>query len=819
MRLKYKSILFIAPLLIIPLLLTGFVAYEQLKESSEKAVLQKTERVLNQIASITEDKILSAKANIKILANNAIVKQYALLDDDETRYRLYLAPLLSLFKEIQKTIDDYYDMKFVLPDGYKDAIRLNDDIINISEAIDDTEYFSYMLSNMQTLVLRIYDENINDSALLISTPIMLRDTAKDGVFATAMLRGFLTISIKLQFLENLINQFTLSETGFFYVIDENTKVLISSKKSFNAPDISQMDLGRIFQKNTRSNIVLHEGEEYIVSKRKITTEMMLVSLIPESEVVKQGEDIRNMVMKITIITTLITVMLFFTTLQKIILKPLQILSDAAKAIGNGKVGLQVGISSTDEIGTLAKSINVMSKSLQDSLGHVSFIANHDALTGLPNRSMFNKYFNELLIHAKYQHREIALLFFDLDDFKQINDTLGHDIGDQLLITISDKLIASTREGKSSNDLSFDKPCDLLARLGGDEFVLLLNDIESPMDATAVAERILKNINEEIVLDGNEIHVSCSIGITLYPGDADSTSELIRLADIAMYHAKELGKNNYQFFSNEMNTKIFESLNLKLNLNNALENNEFELHYQPKVNALNNDIVGMEALIRWNSPSKGLIYPDKFIGTAEESGLITAITEWVMNEACRQNASWQKKGLLAVPVSINVSSLQFKRRDLIDMVEACLQKTGIAPQYLELELTEYSLLEDTDNTVEILTYLKKLGIEVALDDFGTGYSSLSYLEKFPIQTIKIDRSFILSMGKDNSKGMIVNAIIALGHALNLQVIAEGVEKKEQLDYLLAQGDCHIIQGHFFSKALPADIMAKKLEQGKIYPNDT
>jgi diguanylate cyclase (GGDEF)-like protein len=815
-QLKYKSALFFTPFITLPLLIVGVIAYFELKEINEIRAAQQSTVVLEQTLLGFSDKIQVAQANIKLFSDNPLLKQYALISDDETRYALMLAPLLALFGDIQRELPDYYEIKFVLPDGYEDAIRLQNGIDNHSEEMEELSYFSDILSAQSIFTTLIQDENTGAPAILLANPISLRDPAKQGVVGPPALRGFLILHINLSYLQAQIDQYTLSDSGFLAVTDTDNRLLLfpAGRDRRSREHVSGLVKRDANTSGKATNPLIHyQGMTYLTKSMDMPAGLRLFAIVPEDEILKESRQIGNLVILVTVIAIAISLLFIFFILKRLIIQPVEQLSDAAERIGYGKIGLQIELQRNDEIGTLAHSLNAMSKNLELSLERIHYIANHDALTDLPNRTMFNHYFDCAVATANINHHKIALLFFDLDDFKQVNDSLGHEAGDALLQELAERLVNSLRQKRCNAEMDLGEPCDLLARLGGDEFVILLNHINSPMDAATVAERVLLNMSKPVSLHAQELHVSCSLGITIFPNDATTVSELTKYADVAMYHAKDNGKNNYQFYSAEMNARMLTKLHLKARLKTALAENQFVLHYQPQVNPVSGQIISAEALIRWNDPENGLLYPDAFIGTAEESGLITPMTEWVLQEACRQNLAWQAEGLPRIPVSVNVSSIQFKRRDLVEMVESCLEASGIDASYLELELTESSLLQESTDAIATLQRLADLGVRVALDDFGTGYSSLSYLEKFPIQILKIDRSFVLTINDDSSEKTIISAIIALGHALHLRIVAEGVDDETQLDYLCQQG-CDLIQGYLFSKPLPAERFGQLLKRGKL-----
>ncbi len=417
--------------------------------------------------------------------------------------------------------------------------------------------------------------------------------------------------------------------------------------------------------------------------------------------------------------------------------------------------------------------------------HLYHLAHYDALTGLPNRLLFKDRLIQACNSAERNGHMVALLFLDLDRFKLINDTLGHGVGDLLLRSVADRLRESIRKK------------DTVARLGGDEFTVVLDDVESTRHVALVARKILDFMAQPFMLEDNEVVVTTSIGVAFYPNDASSAEELQKNADAAMYHAKEKGKNTYQFFTTEMNDLVSNRLSLENSLRKAMEEGQLLLHYQPQIELSTGQIVGVEALLRWRHPERGFIPPLEFIPLAEELGLMTPIGEYVLREACRQNKQWQDELGASLCMAVNLAGWQLEQPDFADTVARVLRDTGLAPQCLELELTENVLMKNIDQALLTLNKLGKMGIRVAIDDFGTGYSSLSYLLNLPIDTLKIDKCFIQNIGQHEDSATITKAVIALARSLKLNVVAEGVETKEQLDFLDEQG-CDFIQGYYFCK---------------------
>ncbi|MGZ3183262.1 MAG: putative bifunctional diguanylate cyclase/phosphodiesterase [Telluria sp.] len=425
------------------------------------------------------------------------------------------------------------------------------------------------------------------------------------------------------------------------------------------------------------------------------------------------------------------------------------------------------------------------------------LAQHDFLTNLPNRLLLKDRIGQAIALARRHAGQPAVLFLDLDKFKHINDSLGHSVGDHLLQAVSERLLKCVRTS------------DTVSRHGGDEFVILLADEREPQDATRAAEKILAALAQPFVIDGHKLHTSTSIGISVYPSDGSDAAALIKHADTAMYHAKERGRNNFQFFRPDMNAHARERQLIESNLRRALERGEFVLHYQPKIDLENSRIAGVEALLRWQHPDWGLVAPERFISIAEECGLIVPIGRWVLREACAQAVRWRAAGLAPVSIAVNVSALEFRHRDFFTHTLAILEDSGADPHCLQLELTESVLMRDVVSTSELLSKLKALGVQIAVDDFGTGYSSLSYLNQFPIDVLKIDQSFVRAIDAGAAgNGAIVTAVIDMGRNLHRRVVAEGVEDDDQLAFLKAH-KCDEAQGFLFSRPIAGPAMQTML----------
>jgi len=433
---------------------------------------------------------------------------------------------------------------------------------------------------------------------------------------------------------------------------------------------------------------------------------------------------------------------------------------------------------------------------KDAEQRINYLASHDALTNLPNRTLLQDRIQQTLTHNERRKLLAAVIFIDLDKFKVINDTLGHDVGDGLLKEAASRLVSCVRSE------------DTVARQGGDEFIILLSSIRHPQDAGSIAHKLLDSLIQPFFVHGKELHISASIGIAIFPDDGKEMDTLLKNSDVAMYHAKESGRNNYQFFSAKMNDQVAEKQSLSSDLRHAIHRKELFLVYQPVVDMFDGIITGMEVLLRWQHPTLGLISPLKFIPLAEESGQILQIGDWVLRTACTQSKIWQQQGYQVPRLAVNLSAKQFRQKSLASSISSILQETGLEAHHIGIEITESMLVQDIDDVVDMLLKLSQMGLEISIDDFGTGYSSLSYLKRFPINKLKIDKSFVDDIATDSDDAAIVKAIIAMAHGLSMKVVTEGVETQDQLDFLRLH-NCEQYQGYIFSKPLPAEEIINKL----------
>ncbi len=525
------------------------------------------------------------------------------------------------------------------------------------------------------------------------------------------------------------------------------------------------------------------------------------------------------------LTSFVTLGILFSILMLgllhwLVIKRLERLDLEVAEIGTKKsLHQRVGLKGNDELTSVSSQINSLldiiqtsheqleqrvlerTKELNINKEHLAKLAHYDPVTNLPNRVFFNEMLNKSIHQATREHKKLAVLFMDLDKFKNINDAFGHNMGDLVLKEIASRFAKTLRAG------------DIVARIGGDEFIILLNDISNTNSAVPVAEKLLKTCAEPIHIHSHEFHLSSSIGICIFPDNGTSLEDLQKNADMAMYKAKNAGGNIYEFFTPDMHSAASDYMKWEAAMRRALMNDEFMLYYQPKLNLAEKTITGVEALIRWNHPELGLISPAKFIPIAEESGLIMQMGEWALRAACRANQSWQEQGYKPITIAVNLSPIQFRHQDILTLVKSILTETKLDPKFLELEITESAVMDNNIDAAAKLTEIQNMGVSIAIDDFGTGYTSISYFKQFPINTIKIDQSFIKGITANTNDLAITSGIIALAHSLDIKVVAEGVETAEQLK-LLKDHHCDLIQGYYLSRPLPQDKLLELLAQKEL-----
>ncbi|MCP4695481.1 MAG: EAL domain-containing protein [Gammaproteobacteria bacterium] len=648
------------------------------------------------------------------------------------------------------------------------------------------------------------------SALLIAQDFNFPEEAKDQI---------------VEFFDACDQDFLPAETRTeMAALLEKLKEVLPAPLKTNMLDLLNMDHGRLPEKLDKE--ISEISKEVLRFSRFIRfkdEKIGLILLIADQEEMRTRLKYYLLMVASVVIGSVLVAWFLSARLQKVITTPILVLARLTGNVSKDKnYALRVERDSKDELGTLFRGFNEMLNTIQmrdEELARhrgqlentvamrtaelqklnkrLTYQAYHDALTNLPNRTMFVQEVAKSIEEAKALDHCMAMLFLDLDHFKYINDTLGHAAGDRILQEVSKRLLTSTRQ-----------PEDSVARLGGDEFTVLLQNIKDPSNAAVVAQKIIKALSLPYRYGGQDLYVTPSIGISLYPADGTDVGALMRNADTSMYTAKQRGRNNYQFFAASDDSSSKNRLHMEHKLRQALESEEFEVWYQPRIDLHSGAMVGAEALVRWRSPDLNLVPPAEFIPLAEDTGLIIPIGEWVLRSACEECLTWQSGPPMAV--SVNLSARQFAQEDLLGKIDSLIQELHLDSKYLELELTESLIMPNAEETIETLQSLKDLGMQISIDDFGTGYSSLSYLKRFPIDILKIDRAFIMDIKDGHEDSTLVTAIIAMAHKLNLKVVAEGVETQEQLEFLQAH-NCDYVQGYLLGKPMPAEEFRRLLKQ--------
>jgi diguanylate cyclase (GGDEF)-like protein len=807
-KLRTKFLLLLGPLLGASLVAVGVLGYNALRRTSEENTFEQMRHVVDQVSGVVNTLVRTATANAELFSHHLIVEQYVLSSPEE-RYALLQRPLLRTFRAFQAAYPEYYELRIILPDGTEDARWTHEPIANATE--DESGQPLFLRLQESQAATALIERNADDGRMVlhVATPLMLREA---GAPATSepLLHGYLAMTVTLDSLSAALGTTRITPTHMSFVTDVEGRVLLESQPGRLGADLppdlfaklrAGADGGRLVEADLA-------GERHYFRGAQAQPGVFLFTALPRAELLASSDRLRERVTPIVLGAIAITLGLLFIAFHRLVVAPLRALEIVVQRIGEGDLNVSVEGHSQDEIGELARAFGEMSRNLGESHEQIRQLAYHDGLTGLPNRRSFNEQLEKAVSYARRHEETFAVLFVDFDNFKRINDTVGHQAADALLRQLSealgeiirgDDVLALSRHAETES---------VVSRVGGDEFVVLLPHTRDRFSPGIVARRILEQLGNPIRVADQELFVTASIGIATFPEDGETGDVLVRNADTAMYHAKQQGKASYQYYSHAMNVASVKRLTLETALRRALEQERLELHYQPVVDLTTRRIVGAEALLRWNDPQLGYISPATFIPLAEESGLILPIGEWVIQRGCQQAQQWRRDGLPEIPVSVNVSAVQFSRQNLCGLVTRALDSSGLHPALLGIEITESALMSVRERAVELLEQLRALGVRLALDDFGTGYSSLSYLRRFPISTLKIDRSFVSEIPANSHTASITEAIISMAHVLGLRVVAEGVEQGPQIDLLEGWG-CDAVQGFYYSAAVPAAKFAEML----------
>ncbi len=800
MRLSNKFALMVIPLIALPLLIVGILAYMELWSTSEQHSRAQVKNHLQQLASDFQGQVNTAQFALKTLANDPLLQDYLLTDDQTVRYGLLQRPLLQKLASIQAANPDFYEVRLLRRNGFEELRRVNRAITNTLENEADSAFFSQLRQRQQSRQDSPDDHfefigNNPDNrtlALFVSLPVYLSDSTDRA--SDPILRGYLSIT---QSMDSVI-ALTLPSPW-----QSNLVMISDARTPQKVPMVSDHPLSNLHvqltalhaQPSNKWHDVSFNGKSLQHFSIPLTADLQIHTLIPQQTLMQTSRKVGAILLIITGLALIIAIPVLLWLLRSQVLSPIATLNRALDGLAEGQGRIQLPKGGDDEIGDLVGAFNHMSLELYESNERIRSLAFLDSLTGLPNRVLFRRNLNRAMAGAERDGTLLALLFIDLDNFKHVNDTLGHPIGDKMLQQIAHRLQHHLRADDLAGRVDSGNLDANFSRLGGDEFTILIPNLEDAYQARIVAERIIAAIAEPIAIEHHQLYVGASIGIAIWPNDADSAEQLITHADQAMYQAKHQGKNNVHYYSQAIGEQTHQRARIEQRLHRAEIRGDMTLFYQPVVDSRTHEILSFEALVRWNDAELGAVTPDRFIPIAEESNLILPIGEWIIHDACKQLRKWHNEGFSQIRVGINLSVVQLSQPAIVDVIQQALLKYQLPSQSIYVELTETAIIKGEQQVLQNLQALRKMGIQIALDDFGTGYSSLSYLQNLPIDILKIDQGFIKNMDQ-GSNCIILSAIITMAHALGLKVIAEGVEDLSHLQFLATEEGV-MIQGFLFS----------------------
>ena len=824
-RLGSRLLIALFPIILVAFVAVGCAVYSLIETYSSASLKDQMDRALEQTSHQWQNRIDTLRSNAQLFASSDLIERYAATTDEAERVGLLQPGLLRLFTRYQQAYPDYNEIRFVLPDGFEDARITRDFTTNLTDDESASEWFQTMQQdasvNHEAEYMKFgWSPDDGKPVLLAGRTIAVSTNGIRMAQTERRVAGYLTVSANVGGFIDTINSQRIGQNGRIVLIDSDGRALGAESAMLSddllrklahhrskSSELTDTDKGEHKDEDAHTdhnehNVELKNRHELHVENDSLLEQHVNLpggisahALIPKSEFAALRRTLAEQIGVIAMVALLIVSGLVYTVLRRLVVKPLEQLALAARHLGDGRRDIALGDWRQDEIGVLAVAFTDMRAKLsatmhelKSSHDQITELAYTDSLTGLPNRRAITSLIDQSLRDSA-THSVSALLFLDLDGFKRINDTLGHEAGDKLLVAVSERLRQCTEcFGRSVP----------VGRLGGDEFTILLLGADE-VAAVALAERILFRLREPVVLGSREVVIGSSIGLALYPRDASDAVALLKCADVAMYDAKRKGPNNRQVYGRAMQDGLEHRMELENELRLAVHSGLLTLDYQPQYTLVDDAIVGCEALLRWRHPQLGLVSPNDFIPVAEASDLIGDIGAWVLDEACRQWRVWTDSGISLPRIAVNISQKQFASCEIDKLVEATLARHRMPPEALELELTESCMMEAGTDVVRVLEVVRMSGVRVAMDDFGTGYSSLAALTRLPIDTLKIDRSFVTGINLDSPNEKVVSAILSLARSLNLEIVAEGVEAEAEMKYL-RDNACDIVQGYLLSRPL-------------------
>ena len=799
MRLQAKLALALVPLVAGPVLALGLLAYTALRADIERNAAEDLRGVLHVATRSVEGLVSRSRANLQVFVASPSVEQYARASGDEDRFYLFQPGLLRQLHLFRQPYPEYREIRFLLPDGTVDARAAAPDWRAGHEAGDVDQRTLGRAAGEEVLTMGLYADDIEpvlELAYRIELPDAYGTTARNQVRP----RGFLAMTVSLEPVYRDLRGMSVDFRGFLLLVLPDGRVLFDSRAGLSVDRLAS-GLERLLPDpgSGQAEQRLIEASEWLGGSQAVSPGLRVIAVLPRGQLEAPLAGLKLQTLGLTLAATLLLGMLLLAWLRRLVLAPLAALRGATERIGAGDLEPVIPIRSSDELGELATAVRHMGERLALAHGQVEHQALHDQLTDLPNRRLIRELMADELGRARRNGGTVAALFVDIDHFKRINDALGHALGDELLRVVARRLggvllaIERPRRGH-------------LARLGGDELLIVLAGSVEPNVAGDVASAVLAAVAEPVDLGDLRQVVTASIGVALYPRDAGDADGLIRAADLAMYAAKADGRNAIRFYAAELNARVAARLRLENALRHAVERSRLSLHYQPIVALATGRAASFEALLRWRDADLGHVPPGEFIPIAEDTGMILDIGRWVLGEVCRQIAAWRADGLVTAPVAVNVSAVQLNRENLAPLIAALLLEHGLGPGDLAIEVTESVLMALDARSEERFMALRSLGVAVYIDDFGTGYSSLSYLRRFQFDCVKIDASFVRGVTDAGDDRILVTAIVALAHALDIRVVAEGIERPEQAAALAELG-CDLGQGYHYARPMPQEVAGR------------
>ncbi len=823
MRLQSKLLFLITPLIVASLLILGSYAYIIEYNAVQENTVLRVLATIEQLNIKLVGRINAAKANASLLAGSESIKDYLVSEDKDVRNQLIKNRITNLFNKYKSTYPYYDSIKLILDDG-TELIDLSSNLaeVNFSKTAWIESIRSDTKANQITSLLESSNHASKVVAITHRVPLDISETSieKDVINA-----AYIVLLVQLDLIEQAKSNLVNVDMPLLIMFDHERRVISVSHSNLipwrtSPKEISSMKLAANQRKMTNINI---NNKSFKALAKQTELGLVVAALVPSLELHNIDVNMAKHIILIILISLLITFTSIYYGFQKIVLNPLLNIKLAARTFGTGNFQIPLVMNRrTDEIGVLASSLEKMRRHLSESQNETKLIVNQDALTGLPNRRSIMERLDIEIEHCRRnKDSKFALMFIDLDNFKGINDSMGHKAGDRMVIKVAQRLVETVRAYdcigiiQSNENFESESNNNFVARLGGDEFLMILNDINDTECVARIAERIYALFKEPLFIDEVQLHVGMSIGIVIYPENGETPEQLIKYADIAMYSAKNSGKNQYRYYDASMDTSARKSLEIEGELRKALSENSLELFYQPQFDLKTQELIGSEALIRWHHKERGWISPAEFIPIAESCGLIHELGNWVLTAACQQLRDWVDRNIQIPCVSINLSSHQVASEGLSERIHDLIINLKLEPSMLEFELTETAIFKNREVVTHNLENIRKTGARLALDDFGTGFSSLAWVQYCTVDVIKIDRSFVTDLSSEPKHKAVIASVVELCRHLNIATVAEGIESLDEAEMLCEMG-CDVAQGYYFSRPLSVSDLEEFIDNYQSKP---